>query len=295
MNVIAVLPFLLSMVPGSALLGYANVAGKQLLDRGIPEYFLIAVSRSLMAAVFCTLLFLTGVPALKDGFWFAFCVTVTLNMFGQWVWYRAFKLDEASFIGPLRLMVPILTLGTGFLFLGEVPTWWGAVGVFVSIAGIWFLIQSHASGTAQSLRAVFNSPSLRFALAGAVAFSISFVFDKQVVVSSSALVFSAGINAALGILSFAATALFEHDRFPGFRVLLSPIFALHLVALGGANYLAAHALNFAPAAYASSVKRLESFWTVLFAGAFLKEGNIVRKAVACSVMLLGVALTIFLG
>jgi len=285
------------MIPGSILLGIYNVTSKRLLAGTGAELALLAVNWTAAGALQFLAASIVGFPSLGEGFWPAVWISVALNVLCQFLLYRAIAANDVSFISPMRLLTPLLVFGTAFIVLGEIPSAWGVAGVVCSLAGLWFLLSSHAGESMRSLRQLISSKPFIYALIAVTLFSVSFVFDKRAVLASSALFFSALSFFFTGIICLCI--YFAHRKNTGnsFSIRRFPpkILILNILALAVAGVLVTHALNFAPAAYASSVKRLESLWTVLFAGAFLREGNIPRKIVACLVMLAGVAMTVFLG
>ena len=261
------LPFLLTMVPGTMFLGAGDIFMKRLLAVGISERALLSILWLSSGAVFWILVLVFGIPPVSSLFWKAFAITAVLNIFGQFAWYRAFALEEASLIAPFRLLIPILVTGTGFIFLKELPSFSGFIGIVITVAGLWFLVQSKTD----SPRVYGLTKGMRFALLGAVFFSFSFPFDKLAVVSSSALFSASMVYSAVGAGSFLIGLSFREP----FRKSFSLIFQnkglaiLSLLANIFGSLLSLSALNFALVAYASSVKRLQVIWTILFSGAFL--------------------------
>lgn len=184
--------FLLSMIPGTLALSGSDIILKKLLSRGISERLLLGLSFGGAGMVLALLSTFLGAPEVHSGFFTAVAATVPLNVLGQFAWYRAFKSGAVSFVAPLRLLIPILVIGSGFLFLGEQPSLPGVAGIFVTVSGLWFLLLAEVGTVSHSFRAVLGSPALRWGCVGVVSFALSFPFDKQAVVASSAL-FAAGI------------------------------------------------------------------------------------------------------
>lgn len=288
--------FLLFIIPGTIFLGLNDVLIRNVLRRGtVAPQLLVAFEFISVGVLTGLILLFSGVPELKPGFWSAFAATVGLNTFAQWAWYTAFKKEEASLISPFRLVTPPLVIVTGFLILGEMPTLAGAAGILLTVAGLWFFLESEAKHAKERLLAVVKRPGVLLALWGAVSFAFSLPFDKQLVVASSPLLAVSGSFTAVGLGNFVLWGTVMRRRSGSLREVPWHIVLLIPFVHTAAAFLSYAALNYALVAYVGSVKRLWSLWAVIFAGTFLKEGNIRRKLAATAVMLAGIALTVVLG
>ena len=134
-----------------------------------------------------------------------------------------------------------------------------------------------------------------YGLIASVLFAVSFPLDKMVVVKSSALFGTFVTFGALGILTYLMNVIMRR----GFNSSLSKILkenssALFLIsiAFSAGVFLTNQALNYSLVAYASSLKRLQALWTILLAGAFLKEKETRRRVLAAAVMLAGILLSV---
>lgn len=288
--------FLAFMLPGTVFLGMNDVLVRRVLRSGTSSSQLLLIYEYGSAALLVSLmLFVTGIPEIRPGFWSAAAITIVLNVFAQWAWYSAFAREEASLVSPLRLITPPLVIITGYLVLNEVPSLFGAAGIVLTMFGLWTLFYGEARASRVAVRNVMRRPGMLLALWGAVSFAISFPFDKKVVLTSSPLfavaVVVAGLAFGSGIVFLLRGGKTMRLAFRESRGALIAIPFVHTAA----SLLTYAALQYSLAAYAASVKRLWPLWAVLFAGTFLKEGNIRNKLLATAVMLAGIALTVVLG
>jgi drug/metabolite transporter (DMT)-like permease len=134
---------------------------------------------------------------------------------------------------------------------------------------------------------------VRYAFAGAVTFAFSFPLDKQAVLASSGIFFSVCVVLALGVVSLLMSFRTNHFRdnlksIAGKRNDILLMSFLH----GVGFFLTTQSLPYTLAVYASSIKRLWSFWAVLFSGKLLQEKNIGTRIVATFIMLAGIAITL---
>jgi drug/metabolite transporter (DMT)-like permease len=289
--------FLSLMIPSTLFMGVYDVLARKILKTGINERVVLGITFCSSGALLFIVALAVGLPEIKPGFWMFFAITVSMNVFAQLFWLKAFAREEASLISPFRLISPPLMLVTGFLFLGEEPSLLGAVGIFITVIGMWFLLHEEALSEHKSLFKILKRPGVLFAIVGAISFAISLPLDKGAVVRSSA-VFFAGIGffsvGFINVLISIALKEWNHKT----RLKLKKVkkeFPVFVIIHSIGIFLAMQALNYALAAYAGSVKRLTSLWTVLISGKFLHEKNIARKAFATVIMLAGIAVTLLLG
>lgn len=289
--------FLITILPATVFLGFADVLVRKILKAPrVNEQLLISFEYLGTAVILAIPLMLRGLPLVQPGFFAAAAVTILLNTFAAWAWYEAFKREEASLISPLRLITPPLVILTGFLVLGEVPSIAGALGILLTVVGLWFLFDAEARFQNIRLRDLVRRRGVLLGFYGAISFAFSLPFDKKTVTTSSALFAIIVSFTSIAIINF-LIAFLRRRRNP--LTLVKPenrkaLFMLPFVH-AVASILSYSALNYALVAYVGSVKRLWSLWAVLFAGAFLKEGNILKKIIATLIMLAGIALTVVLG
>lgn len=275
--------FLVLMLSGTVLLGLNDVHRKYVLTKGFDEQILLSVSFLGSGIILAIPLAFIGVPEIKAGFWTVAIITVALNLVSQNLFIRAFALSDASLIGPLRLIIPVLVIGTGYIFLREVPSMGGILGIIATVIGLAILLQPSFSFSLER--------GVVYGLLGSVLFAISFPLDKIAIESSSALFATTMILSLIGIALTIGNAL----RTPGF---LGRAFALvyrtpwHFVGIIAAQafgvLLTNAALSYSLVAYASSLKRLQALWTVIFAGMFLKESQIRRRLIAVALLFVGI-------
>ena len=289
--------FLTLMIPGTFFLGLNDVFIRRVLRTGaVDERLLVTFDYLSVSLILLIPLFWFGIPYIDPSFLGAISLTILLNIFAAWAWFTAFKREEASLISPLRLLTPPLVVGTGYLLLKENPTLEGIIGILITIVGLWFLFSGEARDQRKSFREVIRKPGVILGILGATSFAFSFPLDKKAVVASSAF-FTAMISfAGVALGNFLLYFIFSSKKkvLFGWRSNWKTLISMPLVHTVG-SVLTFAALPYALAAYASSVKRLWSFWTVILSGQFLKEKHIGRKLLATLVMLLGIAVTVFLG
>ena len=80
-----------------------------------------------------------GFPGIGQDFWLALAITAVLNAVATLLIYKAMKISELSQIAPLFSLSPFFVLITAPIFLNEMPTPMGLVGVLVIMLGTYAL------------------------------------------------------------------------------------------------------------------------------------------------------------
>lgn len=286
--------FLILMVSGSFLLGVSDVGQRKYLQEKIDPQVLLVITWLVAGLIGVFSLMFVHIPHIERGFWPAVIGTIVLNVISQNLFIRAFQLEEVSVISPLRLVTPLLVVGTGFLFLHEQPSLLSIFGIFITMVGLGVLLFF-----GQSSKRVwkFWSPGVLLGLCGAVLFAFSFPLDKIAVTHSSAFfdlaVTFIGVALMTFILNILFSPTFTNKLCRSLRTQIKPLLFLSvLLALG--NILTLQALNYSLVAYAANLKRLSSFWAVILGGSFLREDRIIVRLIAVCIMFSGILISVIL-
>lgn len=81
----------------------------------------------------------TGGPQITSGFWFAMLATGVLNIFIQYANTRSKALEDVSLVTPISSTTPAIVIFTSFIILGEVPTFFGWLGIWIMAIGTYTL------------------------------------------------------------------------------------------------------------------------------------------------------------
>lgn len=286
----AALTVIALMIFGTLLLSWNDIQRKRALTRGISDTHLLVGSFVGSGTLFAIVALLFPAPV-QDGFWRAALASIVLNCIAQQLFFRAMKLQDASLITPLRLLSAPLVVITGYFFLAEVPSLFGALGIALTILGIWLLLFPDFRPRSLDRGVVLG-------LLAAVVFAISFPLDKQATLASSVACAGAVIMLGTGILTFLIHQLqrrtFANELLSSVQLESKTYLALSLT-FGAGVYLTNAAFLYTLAAYVASLKRLQAVWTVLLAGFILKERDTARRLLAVGIMLAGVIGTVVAG
>lgn len=255
--------------------------------------FIVSLISALVLFLFS--FFVIGLPAIDSRFWFAVAITGILNFVALPIMLKAYELGEFSSVYSMILMTPVFLLGTSFLFLGELPSWPGFVGVIFTIIGLIVVTRSsHLDHPANPLLRKGNWLGIIVALI----WSVSINFDKLAAQYSDPF-FSPVIILAMMSLGYATYLLIKHQalivRVDGPTSAATTIPRLVIVgalllgvAMALSNILHNAALLHGLASYTIAVKRLGVLFGVVWGWIFFKEKNIGKKVVGAALAVVGV-------
>ena len=220
-------------------------------------------------------------------------LTTLLFMAGSAILHAAYfvLLNEGYRAGDLSLVYP-LARGTGpllstiaaIVFLGERPSAVAVAGGLLIIGGIFML-----TGNPNHLRRSGASKAMAYALATGTVIAAYTLWDKQAVstfaVTPVLLDWGANFGRALLLTPFAlrhwpSTAREWHvHRFEA----VSIAFLVHL-----SYILVLTAMQFTPVSYVAPAREISILIGTIMGTRFLSEGDVRRRLIAASVMVLGV-------
>ena len=227
-----------------------------------------------------------------DG-WFIVSVVSAggLNVAAHFASAKALKLQEASLMTPLLTFSPVFTLIIAALFLGEIPSARGVLGVGLVVIGAYWLNHSGASWLAP-FKSLTLKPGVALVLLAGLLWAITPLLEKTAIRHT--------VPESPRFVAFAVTMLLV--------LILTPIVAaqgrqaigklsLHrrewLLAAciaGGAPVLGYTAFSLGLVGYVTALFRLSAVMTVLWASLFLNERNLPNRLPGSLIMAVGAIL-----
>lgn len=198
---------------------------------------------------------------------------------------RAFRLGDASRVGPLLSLVPVAVVPTSYLFLDETPTLTAGIGVaFVAIGG-YALTLDHGDTWRDPLRYVVGSEPGRLLLIVVALSSVVPVLDK--IGAGATAPFTWAVTLHVGLVIGVGSIWFwvapdrpEQGRIYGWLLLGGAMNAgIWIFQLSG--YLVTNV------AYITALKRVSILLTVIGGGFLFNEVAWRRRLGPATVMMLG--------
>jgi len=166
----------------------SNVFQKQLAQRGANPILIIAATHALLTLVAIPIVAGTHWLDLGPACWTNMAVCTVLAVAGNALLVAALKRSDLSVLGPVNAYKAVLSLGLGIVLLGEIPTAFGALGVFLILAGSYFIVD-RAPGQPQRNAFVlfFRDRGIQLRLAALVLSATEAVFLKRAILHATPL------------------------------------------------------------------------------------------------------------
>lgn len=249
----------------------------------------------LLALPLLGLLTLALTPQLPSlDWWFVFGVlgSAGLNAVAHLASTRALKLADASLVTPLLIFSPVFTVLISALFLGEIPSARGLLGVGLVLIGAYWLNRNSEAGWLTPFKSLALTPSIALVLLAGLLWAITPLFEKVAIehTNPESPRFAAFVATALLTLILtpavivksrqAVSKLFLHRR---------DLFFAGLIA-GIAPVLGYTALSLGLAGYVTTLFKLSTLMTVIWSSLFLKEVRVAQRLPGSVVMVIGAIL-----
>src|SRR5581483_7406893 len=233
----------------------------------------------------------TGVPALKPGFWgwcLAFGVCQTLSTLAL---SKALKLSAISLVTALWKISLLILLGLAWVTIGEHPSPLGIAGVLLSAAGVYLLnIQRARVSPWAPLAVLFTDRGQRYTLLAAVFYAPSVITIKQAILASNAAMGTFGGYLVASVLMSVLAARTSASHFRAVPRHWKEFVALGLFA-ALTTILQGKAYTLTLSSYVEAVKQVEILFAMGIGVAVFGEAQRVREsALGAVVMLVGMVL-----
>ena len=218
--------------------------------------------------------------------------SAVLNAVAHLASARSLKLADASLVTPLLIFSPVFTLLISALFLHEIPSARGLLGVGLVLVGAYWLNHNSGAGWLTPFKSLAFTPGVGLVLLAGLLWAVTPLFEKTAIQHTypESPRFTAFV--ATMLLTFiltplvivrgksAVTKLSQHRR---------NLFLAALIA-GIAPILGYTAFGLGPVGYVTTIFRLSTLMTVIWSSLFLNERGIAQRLPASFVMVIGAIL-----
>ncbi len=235
-------------------------------------------------------------PLPPPAFWLDMAMLLPISLANYILYCQAIRLSPLSLTLPYLSLVPVMTMLTGRLALGEAPSPAGAAGVLLLAAGSYVvnLRRRATHGWLGPLLAAFREPGPRRILVVAVLYAVVAVIAKHATLLATPLGYIAWFEPTY--VAFFILALTAMGRVRLGNILAHPRRGV-LPGLIHAGHLAAgaYAIVLTQAAYMLAVKRVDGLFGVLLGRAAFQETDIPARLAGACLMAAGVAVIVLWG
>jgi len=256
----------------------------------IDEY-IVAWSLRIFSLIFLLpLLFFIEIPVVDKTFFFALLIGGSMDVITSVLYMKAIKSSPLSVTIPMITFTPVFLLITSPIILGEFPTAFGLLGIFLIVFGSYFLnIKEIRKGFSKPLKALVNEKGPVIMLCVAFIWSISANIDKIGVQHSNPVFWVIAINIFLSIALFPIVYIKSRKNLNKISKNAKMLLPIGLFsALGLVFQMTAITMTIVP--YVISIKRISAIISVIYGFVFFKEKDIKQRFFGASIMILGVIL-----
>src|SRR5512137_2062161 len=251
-----------------------------------------------------------GFPAIGPEFFPAVAITVVLNICGLSLIFKALSSSDLSLSVPMLSFTPAFLIGTSYVILHEVPSFFGFLGICIIVSGSYVLnISAGHEHVLDPIRSMMWNRGSWYMLLVAFLFAVSINFDKIALLNSDPFFGMALTVSSIGIafLLLSAYSLtvrrYQNTDLPPHPlkksepqetpagsvphkqfVILTFLIGL-FVAIEAAFINVAYTLQIVP--YVIAIKRLSIIFMVLYGTIVLAEGDITKRVTGAVIMVLG--------
>ena len=277
--------FLLSV--GTALTVASHDAFIKKFFSGLSSYGMLACSAMYSLPFFCAAVVFVTTPCLDSTFFWSFGISIPLNLISFLMYMHAIRISPLSLTVPFLAFTPAFVILTGYVFLGEVISLWGNLGIImICLGGYTLNIEPGKWTFLGPLKAIIKERGSWVMLIVAFLFAFGAVIGKLAIVHSSPLFYTMWFFAIFNMFPLTLfylwgkidRAMFRGNHAKGFTV--GVLLFLHALLHG-------FAISMTKAAYMISVKRTSIIFSIIYGKFIFHEKNIAFRISGAMLMLLG--------
>jgi drug/metabolite transporter (DMT)-like permease len=241
-------------------------------------------------------IFVNPLPLVPPSFWLMILLLIPLEFLAMWLYMMAIRDNPLHLTLPYLAFTPVFNILTAYISLGETVSVSGFAGIFLVVAGAFFLnIDQQHPLTLKSVltpfAAIVKVRGSRLMLSVALIYSVASVLGKMAVQLATPASFGPFYFAVLGTVALGITLLRKSDDV---AILMVRWKQALLVGAFMAVMIVTHFIAIAQVevAYFISLKRTSLLFGILYGALFFKEHHLGRHFIAGLLMVTGVALIV---
>lgn len=266
----------------------SNVYQKKLSNKGANSLFVVFVTYFGIGIILFPFLFFIDYTILEKEFWYNIILASVLDGTGNILLVKSLQTTELSVFGPINSLKPAITMILAFLFINEIPTATGVIGLIIILIGT--VIITYEKGGKFKI-----SKGIIYRFSGIIFASIATVYMKKSIILSSpevTLVFW-----ALIILPIMFILLLSNLNKTKSNIMILKsnkkeyliLITMYLMM----PYATLVCFKYTLIGYSLAIFQLSSIITVFFGYKYFNEGG-MKKKIFCSILMITGAVLILI-
>ena len=270
---------------------FANVLQKKLAIQNHHPLFIVMASYALLSIISLPILLSLPIVHLSEYFWVNIVIAALLDMAGTLFLVFSLSKTDLSIFGPLNAYKIVISMLLAMVFLSEMPSSQGFLGITIIIIGSFFLMHGTTKKTNQkSLFILFTNRGVQYRFLSILLFSLGTLPLKNAVMEGQALtttIFWCLIGFPLAILSYFLFNKREEQSFFQQAKPVLPELTYLAITLFLMQYLTMIVLSKLLIAYSLALFQFSMVLQVFLGYRIFKEKNIKSRLIACLIMSIG--------
>lgn len=205
---------------------------------------------------------------------------------------RALKLADVSLVTPLLIFNPVFTVLIAAVFLGEIPSLLGMLGVGLVVGGAYWLNYRPGAGWLAPFKSLVLTPAVTLVLLAGLLWAITPLFEKTAILHTNpeSPPFAAFVVNALLVATLTPAVIARGQSSIQKLLIHRREFFLAALIASIAPVLGYTAFSLGFVGYVTALFKLSALMTVLWSFLFLKERGLAQRLPASMMMVIGVIL-----
>lgn len=209
---------------------YSNVIQKQLAQVGFHPFYIVLAAYALISLLALPFIFAISISTLSADFWLNMFLAALFDMTAGLFMVLAVARTDLSVFGPLNAYKVVFSTLLALVFLHEIPSMQGFIGIGIIILGSFLLFPPNKNNGTPMLH-LFQDRGVQYRFLSILLFSIGTLPLKNAVMLSTPLtttIFWALLGLPLAVI---ANRLFLHDNIAN-EIKRSKPYTTHFIGLG---------------------------------------------------------------
>jgi len=234
-------------------------------------------------------------PEIEREYWYSLALLIPFQTVGFFCQMIAIHIAPLSLTMPFLAFTPAFVMITGAVFLNETLNAWGILGIIAIIAGAYILhIDLKDRRMLTTISSMFKNFGSLIMLVAAFCYGFASVFGKKAILCTSALYmgmhFFILFNGVMTLLLICCGKI-------RINILLKRYPKGLIAGLAMFGDILSHCLgvSIAKVAYFVSVKRMNILISIVYAGLFFHEDNLLIRSIGATFMVMGAMIILVFG